>query len=215
MMGDIPLFLLALSLSSESETEYVVRCIKHIFPAHCVLQFDCTNTLNDQLLENVQAALELPDGYELVDTLKLERLEYNVPGTFYVILATPEDMSEWAGTVSATLKFVVKDCDPTTGEPDTDEGYPDEYLLEDLDISVADFVQRAAKANFGAAWEELGPTNELEDTYALSSMKTLDEAVRNIIKFLGMQPCERSDKVPEGKSSHTLLLAGKSVKILL
>jgi len=36
----------------------------------------------------------------------------------------------------------------------------------------------------------------------------LTEAVSNIIKFLGMQPCERSDKVVEGKSSHTLYLAG-------
>lgn len=34
------------------------------------------------------------------------------------------------------------------------------------------------------------------------------EAVNNIIKFLGMQPCERSDKVPENKNSHTLYLAG-------
>ena len=34
------------------------------------------------------------------------------------------------------------------------------------------------------------------------------EAVTNIIGFLGMQPCERSDKVTEGKSSHTLCLAG-------
>ena len=25
---------------------------------------------------------------------------------------------------------------------------------------------------------------------------------------MGMQPCERSDKVPEGKSSHTLFLSG-------
>ena len=39
---------------TESETEYVVQCIKHIFPGHVVLQFDCTNTLNDQLLENVK-----------------------------------------------------------------------------------------------------------------------------------------------------------------
>jgi len=65
----------------------------------------------------------------------LLRLEYNVTGTFYVILKTPaEDMSEYAATLSATLKFVVKDCDPTTGEPDSDEGYPDEYVLEDLEV---------------------------------------------------------------------------------
>ena len=86
--------------------------------------------------------------------------------------------------------------------------YPDEYVLEDLDVSVADYVQRAMKANFGAAWEEVGAENELEDTYDLASMRTLDEAVKNVTKFLGMQPCERSDKVPEARSSHTLLLSG-------
>ena len=31
-------------------------------------------------------------------------------------------MSDWAGTISPTLKFVAKDCDPTTGEPDSEEG---------------------------------------------------------------------------------------------
>lgn len=34
------------------------------------------------------------------------------------------------------------------------------------------------------------------------------EAVKQIIDYLGMQPCERSDKVPAEKSSHALLLAG-------
>ena len=34
------------------------------------------------------------------------------------------------------------------------------------------------------------------------------EAIKSIIQFMGMQPCERSDKVPEGKSSHVLYLAG-------
>lgn len=36
----------------------------------------------------------------------------------------------------------------------------------------------------------------------------LTEAVKQIIEHLGMQPCERTDRVPEGKSSHVLLLAG-------
>ncbi|XP_061202819.1 coatomer subunit gamma-2-like [Neopsephotus bourkii] len=54
----------------------------------------------------------------------------------------------------------------------------------------------------------MGGDFEKEETFALSSIQTLDEAVNNIIKFLGMQPCERSDKVPENKKSHTLYLAG-------
>ena len=38
--------------------------------------------------------------------------------------------------------------------------YSDDYVLEDLELTVADYVQRAMKANFAAAWEELGATNE-------------------------------------------------------
>jgi len=34
------------------------------------------------------------------------------------------------------------------------------------------------------------------------------DAVKNIVEFLGLQACERSDKVPEGKSAHTLYLSG-------
>ena len=33
------------------------------------------------------------------------------------------------------------------------------------------------------------------------------EAVTNLIKVLGMGVCERSDRVPEGKLSHTLNLS--------
>ena len=44
---------------TESETEYVVQCIKHVFKNHIVFQFDCTNTLNDQILENVKVSLQV------------------------------------------------------------------------------------------------------------------------------------------------------------
>lgn len=42
----------------------------------------------------------------------------------------------------------------------------------------------------------------------LALFSFIAEAVKNIITFMGMQPCERSDKVPEGKNAHTLYLAG-------
>ena len=35
---------------TESETEYVVSCIKHIMSEHVVLEFAITNTISDQLL---------------------------------------------------------------------------------------------------------------------------------------------------------------------
>ncbi|XP_076062943.1 coat protein (coatomer) gamma isoform X3 [Oratosquilla oratoria] len=192
---------------TESETEYVVRCIKHTFINHIVLQFDCTNTLNDQLLEDVTVVVE-GEGWDVLHTIPRASLPYSQPGSCYTLLGIPEDIMATTGTFSTMLKFKVRDCDPTTGEPETEEGYEDDYTLEDLEISVADHVQRVTRSNFGSAWEELGASNELEDTFALSSMGSLEEAVTQITQFMGMQPCDRSDRIPEGKSSHTLYLAG-------
>ena len=47
---------------TESETEYNVKCIKHVFPDHLILQFDCVNTLSDLILENVVVAVEPSEG---------------------------------------------------------------------------------------------------------------------------------------------------------
>lgn len=46
--------------------------------------------------------------------------------------------------------------------------------LEDVEVTVADHVQKVLKANFAASWEEVGPENELEDTYALATVNTLE-----------------------------------------
>ena len=35
-------------------------------------------------------------------------------------------------------------------------------------------MQKVLKPNFAAAWEEIGESNELEDTYGLSSMKSVE-----------------------------------------
>ena len=52
----------------------------------------------------------------------------------------PDD-SDCFESVSPLMRFTVKDCDPDTGEPDSDEGYDDEYQLEDLEITFGDFIQ--------------------------------------------------------------------------
>ena len=48
------------------------------------------------------------------------------------------------------------------------------FQLEDIEVTVADHVQKVMKPNFAASWDEVGEENELEDTYALSTMKTLE-----------------------------------------
>lgn len=38
---------------TEAETEYSVNAVKHIFDSHVVFQYNCTNTIPEQLLERV------------------------------------------------------------------------------------------------------------------------------------------------------------------
>ncbi|XP_072418986.1 coatomer subunit gamma-2 [Chiloscyllium punctatum] len=193
---------------TEAETEYVVRCIKHTFKKYMVFQFDCTNTLNDQLLEKVTVQMEPSDAYDMVCSVAAPALHFNQPSSCYTLVMLPkDDPTAVSCTFSCTMKFVVKDCDPNTGLPEA-EGYDDEYVLEDLEVNVSDHMQKVLKPNFTAAWDKIGDKFQKEETFALSSVKTLNEAVNNIISFLGMQPCERSDKVPENKNAHTLYLAG-------
>lgn len=107
---------------TESETEYVVKCIKHCYAKHVVLQFDCLNTLSDQLLENVMVQLDLSEGYEKVKEIPCDKLPYNETGSAYIVLKFPDDLANTVGTFGAVLKFTVKDCDPNTGLPDSEEG---------------------------------------------------------------------------------------------
>ena len=44
---------------TEAETEYAVNVVKHIFDHHVVFQYNCTNTIPEQLLENVWTMLLL------------------------------------------------------------------------------------------------------------------------------------------------------------
>lgn len=129
------------------------------------------------------------------------------------------------------MKFVVKDCDPTTGLPDSDEGYDDEYMLEDFEITVADQIQKTKLNNFVVAWDAADTEGnlvfkkneltdlknvfflilewvELEETYSLSAVNTLQEAVQTIIKFLNLGPANATEKVAEGTHTHTLLCSG-------
>lgn len=65
-----------------------------------------------------------------------------------------------------------------------------------------------AQGNFAAAWKELDEAPSTENTFELTEMEGIADAVTKIVSFLGMKPCEKSDKVKEGKNTHVLYLAG-------
>uniref|UniRef100_A0A8C7Z8D9 Coatomer subunit gamma n=1 Tax=Oryzias sinensis TaxID=183150 RepID=A0A8C7Z8D9_9TELE len=76
---------------TEAETEYVVRCIKHTFARHMVFQFDCTNTLNDQLLQKVVVQMEPSEAYEVEHYIPALSLPYSQPGSCYTLIRLPDD----------------------------------------------------------------------------------------------------------------------------
>lgn len=141
---------------TEAETEYVVRCIKHTFARHMVFQFDCTNTLNDQLLQKVVVQMEPSEAYEVIHYIPAPSLPYSQPGSCYSLVRLPDDdptagllllypqtmimfslirlnphrLPSVSCTFSCTMKYLVRDCDPNTGEPD-DDGYDDEYVVRE------------------------------------------------------------------------------------
>ncbi|XP_011310488.1 coatomer subunit gamma [Fopius arisanus] len=198
---------------TESETEYNVKCIKHSLGDYLILQFDCVNTLSDQLLENVSVAVEAPEGYTVIQEVVCPKLAYNEPGVTYTVLMYPEDLHASIATVPTTLKFVAKDCDPATGIPEVEQGYQDEYMLEDLEITLADQMRGSATRgmDMASAWEAAATRGftSMEDTFALgSNVTTLEAAVQSLLGFLALEPQERSDRVTAGATSHVLMLHG-------
>ncbi|KAJ3417379.1 Coatomer subunit gamma-2 [Chytridiales sp. JEL 0842] len=212
VLGDIFKSSKAIELT-ESETEYVVTCVKHIFAQHIVFQFNCKNTLSDSLLEKVTVTMQMEESEDesasmlrQKTTIPLDQLKYDVPGVVYVVYEKPPTIAPSAN-FSCTLKFIVKECDPSTGEPD-EEGYEDEYLLEDLELSTADYMLPSFVADFKRAWEEIGDENEIIETYALTAVASVKACTTQVIEMLGMMPSESTDIVKDKATTHTLLLGG-------
>ncbi|XP_014241721.1 coatomer subunit gamma-2 [Cimex lectularius] len=196
---------------TESETEYVVTCIKYCFPKHIVFQFECKNTLNDQLLEKVYVQLEPPEGFTVLREVPIPVLPYNETHNAYIVMEFPEDMMLSVTSLSAVLRFVVKDCDPATGVPDSDEGYDDEYTLEDIEISFKDQTEKVDldTESFEQIWESsMANYHQNEGTYCLPGVSTIDQALAKVVPFLGLSPASLQMKKAPEKTSHMLCIPG-------
>jgi coatomer protein complex subunit gamma len=194
---------------TESETEYVVSCIKHIFDKHVVLQFIVQNTIDDQRLENVTVMLQNDgDLFDITGEIPASKIKYGETVNSFVILERNVDSPIENSTFTCTLHFHVIQVDPSTGEDESD-AFEEEYPLEDLEISTADYIAKVTVPDFRKAWENIGNDYEVLEKYALS-FKNLDDAVAAVINLLGMQPCDgtASVKPNTGGKSHMLHLSG-------
>lgn len=95
------------------------------------------------------------------------------------------------GSFSCTLKFVSKEVDPASGLPE-DNGYPDEYELEEVELSAGGDYIIPSYCSFESEWSKLEGEAEGEEEFALSSMESIKGKL-NILLILHL--CSR-DPLP-------------------
>ncbi|PUU80135.1 adaptin N terminal region-domain-containing protein [Tuber borchii] len=205
---------------TEAETEYVVTAIKHIFKDHLVLQFNVKNTLTDTILEDVSMVATPADPEDEEQALGLEE-DFIIPvpklatqevGTIYVSFKRTGEEPNYAITTFANvLKFTSKEIDPSTGEPE-DQGFEDEYQVEDLELTGGDYVIPSFAGSFGNVWEQVGAAgSEVTETFSLGTgVKGIQEACEALAQSLSLQPLEGSDVVAN-TATHNLKLFGKTI----
>lgn len=161
---------------TESETEYVVSVIKHIYKEHLVLQYEIKNTMTDTLLEEVSVVATPSEEKESLEedfTIPVAKLTTDQPGTVFVSFKKSADVAYPVTSFTNVLKFTSKEIDPASGEPD-ETGYEDEYQVEDLELTGSDYVVPAFAGSFDHAWEQTGANGEeASETLQLSSTKSI------------------------------------------
>jgi coatomer protein complex subunit gamma len=210
---------------TEAETEYKVNlrnikfisthvlsqvtCIVHLFQSHVVFEFKCTNTIEEQVLEDISVSMEMIEGVDFLaenSTISLDRMPLGDEGSTFVIFDRKEGVFEQA-KFSCILRFTSKEIDPATGEPE-EEGYDDEYTLEDVDLKLTDYLRPTNISNFKKAWDSLSEECECSSDYDIGKREGLQQAVEMVINIIGCQPCEGTEAVPPNSRSHSTLLSG-------
>ena len=216
---------------TESETEYFVTCVKHIFKEHIVFQFNATNTLPETVLEGVSVLMQ-PGGEGLTEDFIIPIPSLAAAdGSQIVYVSFTRDSPEeyFIGGFGCTLKFVSKEIDPDTGMPE-ETGYPDEYHLEEIEVSAGGDYILPSYCSFNAEWEGLGGGTEMEEEFGLSGMASIKggcstcrlvalwlfiitlvmcdtAACESLVEILNMEAIGGTEN-PSSNAVHTLLLSG-------
>lgn len=75
-------------------------------------------------------------------------------------------------------------------------------------MSLADYMLPHQINNFKQAWDEMGDAGQASETFQLTAVQSLTDAVETVVSCLGMKPLEKSNVVPADKTTHTVFLSG-------
>ena len=147
--------------------------------SHVILKFNISNTLPDTVLEQVSVIMQ-PQADEggLVEDfiIPLPALTAsNSPGIVYVSFTRQDPALYAISSFQCTLKYISKELDPSTGAPE-EEGYEDEYQVEEVELSAGGDYIVPSYSSFGAEWDRLRSAPSATETFALSAMESLKGA---------------------------------------
>jgi hypothetical protein len=117
-------------------------------------------------------------------------------------------------TITSSLRFKMFELDPDTKET-FGNGSDETWSLPPFEITFSDYVCVDEGVDFGdfdTLWnaQSVGPTAaELAETFCLTALSSMPEAVSAITEAFGARPIGNTDKVDPYSSQHTLLLAGR------
>lgn len=189
---------------TERETEYVVDCVKHILDEHVILQFRVQNTIEDQRLDNVTVDVSPSDenAYEIIGVIDADAIQYGDVKDCFTILKRVD--SATSCSFHCNMEFLVTSL--SDGE-ETGDSYQEEYALEELSLSTADFIAKVGVPDFRKAWESLAQGKEIMDKFSLH-YKSRQDAVDAVLELLGMKCCDNTETPPPSSKPHILHLSG-------
>lgn len=100
----------------------------------------------------------------------------NSPGIVYVSFTRQDPALYAISSFQCTLKYISKELDPSTGAPE-EEGYEDEYQVEEVELSAGGDYIVPSYSSFGAEWDRLRSAPSAMETFSLSAMESLKGAV--------------------------------------
>lgn len=113
------------------------------------------------------------------------------PSVVYVSFTRDVPSEYTLASFQCTLKFVSKELDPSSGEPE-EEGYEDEYQLEEVELGAGGDYIIPSYSNFSAEWDRLRSGSTATETFALSAMDSIKGKQMSLLRAVNCYLEERS-----------------------